>query len=164
MVNNEFSINLIHTFIFPISRLPWHLDKKFYTVFHNPAQAKFKKNILESKLAYWYTKKVPLYYIRLHSISIKVNQILGCLGSWENVKTKACSKLFSTSKKTFQIWHYHYIFIISFSNFNPRIKILLTLDSAKAGLLKNVQNHILRCFGSREIEETKVGTFFLNTL
>ena len=42
--------------------------------------------------------------------------------------------------------------------------ILSFLDSAKAGLLKNVQNYFLRCFRSREISKTKVGTFFWNTL
>ena len=49
----------------------------------------------------------------------------------------------------------------SLSNFNPRIKILLLLDSAKAGLFKNVQKHFSRRF---EISKTKVGTFFCNTL
>ena len=64
----------------------------------------------------------------------------------------------------FQIWHSPYIFANSFSNFNPSLKLLLFFDSAKAGLLKIVQNHFLRCFRSQEISKTKVGTFFLNTL
>ena len=38
--------------------------------------------------------------------------------------------------------------------------ILLFLDSAKVGLLKNVHNQFSRCFGSREMSKTKVGTFF----
>ena len=33
-----------------------------------------------------------------------------------------------------------YIFVNNISNFNPRIKILLFLDSAKSVMLKNVQN------------------------
>ena len=61
----------------------------------------------------------------------------------------------------FQIGHSHYIFVDNFSNFNPRIGILLFLDSAKAGRLKNVQNQFLRCFRIREISKTKVGPFFL---
>ena len=58
----------------------------------------------------------------------------------------------------------YYIFVINFSNINPRIKILLFLDSGKAGLLENVQNHFSKYFESREISKTKVGTFFWNTL
>ena len=46
------------------------------------------------------------------------------------------------------------------SNFNPKKDLLLFLDSAKTGLLKNVQKHFLRCFRSREMSKTKVGTFF----
>ena len=38
--------------------------------------------------------------------------------------------------------------------------ILLFFDLAKAGLLKNVQNYFIRCFRSREMSKTKVGTFF----
>ena len=45
-----------------------------------------------------------------------------------------------------------YSFVNNFSNLNPRIRILLFLDSAKAGLLKYVQN--------RGKNKTKVGTFF----
>ena len=66
--------------------------------------------------------------------------------------------------KSYQIWYSQYIFVNSFSDFHPRIKILLFLDSAKAGLLKNVQNHFLRCFRSQEMSKSKVGTFFWNTL
>ena len=51
-------------------------------------------------------------------------------------------------------------FQIQRSNFNPRMKILLFLDSGKAGLLENVQNHFSKYFGSREISKTKEGTFF----
>ena len=64
----------------------------------------------------------------------------------------------------FQIWYSDNIFVNNSSNYNPRIRKLLFLYSAKAGLLKNVQNHILRCYRGWEISKTKVGTFFLNTL
>ena len=57
-------------------------------------------------------------------------------------------------------WYSHCIFVINFSNFNPAIRILSFLDSAKAGMLKNVQNYFLRCLRSREMSKTKVGTFF----
>ena len=39
-------------------------------------------------------------------------------------------------------------FVHESANFNPRIKVLLFLDSAQGGLLKNVQNHIFRHLGS----------------
>ena len=69
-------------------------------------------------------------------------------------------KLFEPENSPFQIWYSDYIFVNSFYNVNPRIKILLFLDSAKGGLLKNVQNHFLRCFRSQEMSKSKVGTFF----
>jgi len=42
MGNSEVSINLLCTFIFPISWLPRHLEKKFCTIFNSLDQAKFK--------------------------------------------------------------------------------------------------------------------------
>ena len=51
-------------------------------------------------------------------------------------------------------------FVYESANFNPRIKVLLFLDSAQQGLLKNVQNHFSRRLGSREIAKTQVHTFF----
>ena len=51
-------------------------------------------------------------------------------------------------------------FVHESANFNPRIKVLLFLDSAQVGLLKNVQNHFSRRLGSREIAKTQVHTFF----
>ena len=51
-------------------------------------------------------------------------------------------------------------FVYESANFNPRIKVLLFLDSAQVGLLKNVQNHFSRRLGSREIAKTQVHTFF----
>ena len=51
-------------------------------------------------------------------------------------------------------------FVYESANFNPRIKVLLFLDSAQVELLKNVQNHFSRCIGSREIAKTQVHTFF----
>ena len=47
------------------------------------------------------------------------------------------------------------------ANHNPRIKIHLVLDSAKGGLLKNIQNNFSRHLGSREIAKTQVHIFFL---
>ena len=44
--------------------------------------------------------------------------------------------------------------------FFDTLYILLFLNSTKAGLLKNIQKHLSRFFGSREIRKTKVGTFF----
>ena len=46
-------------------------------------------------------------------------------------------------------------FIYQYANFNPRIKVLLFLDSAQGGLLKNVQNHFSRHLGSQEMAETQ---------
>ena len=51
-------------------------------------------------------------------------------------------------------------FVYESANFNPRIKVLLFLDSAQVGLLKNVQNHFSRHLGSRKIAKTQVHTFF----
>ena len=55
--------------------------------------------------------------------------------------------------------HFHYGILTTFFSMTFPILILF-LDSAKAGLLKNVQKHLSRCFGSREMSKTKVGTFF----
>ena len=49
-------------------------------------------------------------------------------------------------------------FVYKSANFNPGIRILLFLDSAQGGLLKNVQNHFSRHLGSQEIAKTS--TFF----
>ena len=49
-------------------------------------------------------------------------------------------------------------FVYESANFNPRIKVLLFLDSAQGGLLKNIQNHFSRHLGSQEIAKTS--TFF----
>ena len=51
-------------------------------------------------------------------------------------------------------------FVYKSANFNPRITVLLFLDSAQVGLLKNVQNHFSRRLGSQEIAKTQVHTFF----
>ena len=51
-------------------------------------------------------------------------------------------------------------FVYKSANFNPRITVLLFLDSAQVGLLKNVQNHFSRRLGSREIAKSQVHTFF----
>ena len=51
-------------------------------------------------------------------------------------------------------------FVYESANSNSRIKALLFLDSAKARLLKNVQNHFFRRLGSQEIAKTQVHTFF----
>ena len=51
-------------------------------------------------------------------------------------------------------------FVCKSANFNPRIKVLLFLDSAQQGLLKNVQNHFSRRLGSRETAKTQVHSFF----
>ena len=51
-------------------------------------------------------------------------------------------------------------FVFESANFNPRIKVLLFMDSAQVRLLKKVQNHFSRRFGSEEIAETQVHTFF----
>ena len=86
---------------------------------------------------------------------------LGCFGTQENVKKKCASYWLKPQYSPFQIWYFHYIFVNNFSNLSSRIEILLFLDSTKAGLLKNVQNQFSRCFGSRGMSKTKVGTFFL---
>ena len=87
---------------------------------------------------------------------------LRCLGSWETGKTQVLIKFVENSigYSSFQIWCCNYVFVNNISNSNPRIKILLFLDSAKAGLLKNVKNHILTCFGGQEIEEEKKWVLF----
>ena len=46
------------------------------------------------------------------------------------------------------------------ANLNPRIKVLLILDSAQGGMLKNVQKYFSRHLGSREIAKMQVHTFF----
>ena len=51
-------------------------------------------------------------------------------------------------------------FVSEFADSNPRIKVLLFLDSAQVGLLKNVLNHFSRRLGSRKIAKTQVHTFF----
>ena len=52
-------------------------------------------------------------------------------------------------------------FVYESANFNPRIKVLLFLDSAQVGLLKNVQNQFSRRLGSQEIAKTQVHIFKL---
>ena len=79
-------------------------------------------------------------------------------------KQKCASNWLKPHNSPFQIWCPCYAFVNNFSNSNPRIKILLFLNSTKTGLLKNVQKHLSGCFGSRERRKTKVGTFFWNTL
>ena len=51
-------------------------------------------------------------------------------------------------------------FVYESAIFNPSIKAPLFFNSAQAGLLKNVQNHFSRRFGSRETAKTQVHTFF----
>ena len=51
-------------------------------------------------------------------------------------------------------------FVYESANFSRRIKVLLVLDSAQGGLLKNVQNPFSRRLGSRKIAKTQVHTFF----
>ena len=51
-------------------------------------------------------------------------------------------------------------FVYESADFKLRIKLLLFMDSAQVGLLKNVQNHFFRRLGSREITKTQVHTFF----
>ena len=51
-------------------------------------------------------------------------------------------------------------FVYESANFNPRIKVLLFLDSAQVGLLKNVQNHFSRRLSSQEIAKKQVHAFF----
>ena len=51
-------------------------------------------------------------------------------------------------------------FVYKSANLNPRIKVLLFLDSAQGGLLKNVQKYFSRHLGSREIAKMQVHTFF----
>ena len=65
------------------------------------------------------------------------------------------------SELKFQVWYSHYVFVNRFSNYNPRMKILLFMDSAKTGLLKNVQKHVSRCFKRQEMSKAKSCTFFL---
>ena len=51
-------------------------------------------------------------------------------------------------------------FVHESANFDPRIKVLLLLDSAQVELLKNVQNHFSRHLGNQEIAKTKRGSVF----
>ena len=51
-------------------------------------------------------------------------------------------------------------FVYESTNFNPRIKVVVFLDSAEVGLLENVQNHFSWRLGSQEIAKTQVHTFF----
>ena len=73
--------------------------------------------------------------------------------SRENVQTKVYTKLVETSMLTILNKMIFYVFVNNFSNFDPKIKRLFLLDSAKAGLLKNVKNHC------QEISKTKVGSY-----
>ena len=83
----------------------------------------------------------------------------GVLEAEKLKKQKCASNWLKPHYSPFQIWCPHYIFVSNFSNSNPRIKILLFLNSIKAGLLKNVQKHLSICFRSREKSKSKVGTF-----
>ena len=137
MGNNEVSINLIHIFVFPISRLPRHLENQFCTIFNISDQAKFrKKQYLYSriKIGRLIYKRVNLYHMitnKLHSISTKMIPI--------------------------------HTFVNAFLNFNPRIHVFSFLNCEQAGVLKTVQ-HLLGCFGSRENEKTKVCSKLFKTL
>ena len=51
-------------------------------------------------------------------------------------------------------------FVYESTNFNPRIKVVVFLDSAEVVLLENVQNHFSWRLGSQEIAKTQVHTFF----
>ena len=53
-----------------------------------------------------------------------------------------------------------YYCVYESANFNPRIKVLLFLDSAQVGLIKDVQNPFPRRRGSQEIAKIQVHTFF----
>ena len=50
-------------------------------------------------------------------------------------------------------------FVYEYANSDPRIKVLLLLDSAQGGLLKNVEKQFFRHLGSQEITKTQVHTF-----
>ena len=77
--------------------------------------------------------------------------------SWKlrKCKNKVCTKLFATSKQPFQIWHSHYIFVNSFSNFNPRIWILQRL-----ACWKMYRTTILDVLGAEKWAKPKWVLFF----
>ena len=52
-------------------------------------------------------------------------------------------------------------FINAFTNLDPKIQILLFLDSAQAWLLKNVQPLFLGCFGTQENVKKKCASYWL---
>ena len=54
----------------------------------------------------------------------------------------------------------YFDFVCEFTNFNPRIKVPLFLDSAQARLLENVQNQYYRHLGSQEITKQRGDPFF----
>ena len=88
------------------------------------------------------------------------NYLSRCHGSRETGEKKVSIKLNETSLFTILNMVFLLHFVINFFNFIHRINMLLFLDSAKAGLLKNVQNQFSRCIESREFSKTKAGTFF----
>ena len=51
------------------------------------------------------------------------------------------------------------LFVYNYANFNPKIKLLFILDSARAGLLKNVETHFSSPLGSWDIAKDEVHTF-----
>ena len=112
--------------------------------------------ILESN--FWYF----LILLRLECWKLYKTICQGVMEAEKLIKQKYASNWMKPHYSPFQIWCSHYIFVNYVSNFIQRINILLFLDSAKAGLLKNVQNQFSRCFGSREMSKTKAGTFFWN--
>ena len=66
-------------------------------------------------------------------------------------KQKCTSNWLKPHYSPFQIWCSHNIFVKHFSNFNPMIKILLILDSTKAGTLKTEQKQFLWCLSKQKL-------------
>ena len=114
--------------------------------------------ILEWKYCY-FSILLELDCWKLHKTILQ-----GVLEAEKLEKQKCASNWLKPHYLPFQIWYSHYFFGHNFLNYTPRIQIMWFLDSARNELVKNVQNHFSRCFGSREMSKTKVGTFFLNTL
>ena len=109
--------------------------------------------------------------LKYKSYYFSILHTLGCLKqdkplfkvSWKPKKCKnrsSSSNLLKPQYSSFQMQYSHKIFVNSFSNFHPRIKIWLFLDSGKTRLLTIVKNQFQRCFGSQEMSKTKIGTFF----
>ena len=161
----------VPTVVLLISRLLKHLKKGFYTFFSSPAIAESKNNnifILGLKLEKLLTKMFEMVRIDISTpllcriqkykdwySRIEISECIIKNATWYHF----CGNWMSLS---------HYIikrnsFLYQSANFYPRIRLLLFLNIAWAGLLKTAQIYISRCLGSQKIGKTKVRLKLIGT-